>query len=318
MDVQEASNAAPAEPFILDRDSAVERVSRTETSALYALTLSDDLRIGEVPHGGYVLVVLLSAVADFFADRHPDPTTVSGFYLKPTSRNTPARVAVELIKAGRQYSVARAMLSQPDSDGSWTDRTMCIATFGDLEKESGPTRLLDISNPVAPRARCVRFDEPERKDTRMMVPFMRLLEDKVGDPDCPFPTPFNSTGRAESRVWIRSKDGRPVDWKTLVIQADATPVLFGYGLEFLTGGAQAWFPTVELSISFKARPSKGTSWLAQAVKCRALVNGRHENDVELYEEGPDGQDRLLAIAREIALVVPATWNLKRAERRAKL
>lgn len=100
-------------------------------------------------------------------------------------------------------------------------------------------------------------------------------------------------------MWVRSKDRRPVDWRWLVIQADATPVVFRYGLPFISKGEQAWFPTMELSISFKQRPRPGTEWIAQSCVCRTLMNGRHENDTELWDE----EGRLLAMSRETALVV---------------
>ena len=100
----------------------------------------------------------------------------------------------------------------------------------------------------------------------------------------------------------------------VVIQADATPVAFRYGNAFISNGIQAWFPTVELRIDFKSRAAPNTTWIAQSTICRALVNGRHENDVELWAE--DGT--LLAVAREMALIVPMAVNLRKGKKAAKL
>lgn len=241
--------------YILDRDSAVSLISRGNKTAEYSVNVSDELRIGEVPHGGYVLVTLLSAVAEYFRDtgKHPHPVSVTGYYLKATTRGTPGKISVEELKSGR-LSLARAVLSQPEADGKWTERTMCLATFGNLSQEKGPTRLLDLHNPVAPRDKCLpdpmiemmrsaaNQTGPDGKPR--MTANMRLLDEQLLDPFTPFPDPTKGdpvTGRAEARCWVRSRDGRPADWKSLVVYSDATPVVFRYGLDFICEGQQAWW-----------------------------------------------------------------------------
>ena len=226
--LEQSSLEAPQMPFILDRDSSVTLHSSGERTATYSLTLSDELRIGEVPHGGYVLVCLLTACAEYWlsaSGNHPEPISVTGYYIAATTRATEGRIKVDEIKRGR-YAVCRAVLSQPDATGKWTERTQCMATFGDMSKETGPTRLLDMKNPVPSRSICVadekrvellRRNAQDAKKANA-VPNMRLMEEQLHDPSLPFPAPTTTdevTGRAESRMWVRSRDDRPVDWKWL-------------------------------------------------------------------------------------------------------
>lgn len=200
--------------YILDRDSKVNCVSRTASGAEYTLTLSDELKIGAVPHGGYVLVCLLSACADFFGPTHPDPITVTGYYLAPTTAGWPAKIRVELIKKGR-YSLARAVLSQVAQGGNETQRTMCMATFGNLDKEEGPTRLLDLKNPVAPRATCVSSgefkaiasNEKDANNKPRMTANMRLLEEQLHDPEVPFPDIYTANPDSGRGGWLLPASG---------------------------------------------------------------------------------------------------------------
>lgn len=183
------------------------------------------------------------------------------------------------IKPGR-YSIAQVTALQNNAP-----TLVATVTFGDLSQENGPTRITDPE--VFPKV----------SDCQKGV-FGRPAPDSKGKPfigdkvDVVF-APLTTRDKAERRQWMRFKDGRHPDLISLGFFADAfMPILTNYGKDFL--GGEAWFPTMELNVQFRARPPQTPGrWIGQVVRSRFITNGRHEVDAELYDE--NGQ--LLAIAR---------------------
>ncbi|KND00106.1 uncharacterized protein SPPG_04448 [Spizellomyces punctatus DAOM BR117] len=287
--------------FDFDKVIAVKEVSRSPTSSVWKADISDEWMIGSVPHGGYILSVILSAASAHFAGNRPDPISINAYFLRPTAANVPAILTVTDIKAGR-YSIAQIITEQA---GIVTQ--FATVTYGNISEEQGPTRVIDPDR-LPPPSECFPGSFGRRapeapKDKPHIGQKVEVLRDSQ----------TLSTTKAERRQWIRFTDGRHPDLISLGFFADASgPLLTNFGKEWL--GGECWFPTMEINIQFRAKPSTTTPgrWIGQSVNSRFITNGRHEVDVELYDENGD----IVALARQMALVVPWERNLKNASNTA--
>ncbi|KAI9015140.1 thioesterase-like superfamily-domain-containing protein [Gaertneriomyces semiglobifer] len=282
-----------------DKVTSVHEIARTEGQSTWQGHISDEWMIGSVPHGGYVLSVILVACKAHFSTtgRHPDPISITAHYLKPSTPQVPCLITVTDLKPGR-LALAQFLVKQ----GAVTTLVGTV-TFGDLRAESGPSRI--TSKPAFPPVcACTKGVFGRVGGTQKSA-----IGDKVDVVTAP-----QVPDRAERQQWMRFSDGRQADAISLAFFADAyLPVLTNYGKEFL--GGDAWFPTMELNVQFKAHPASTSGrWVAQDIRTKYLVNGRHEVDAELWDE--DGN--LLAIARQMALVVSWERNAQNAQPPSKL
>jgi hypothetical protein len=100
----------------------------------------------------------------------------------------------------------------------------------------------------------------------------------------------------EARIegWARFADGRQPDAASLLLFADAFPPAV---LDLFPAG---WVPTLQYSVYVRARPGPG--WLQGSFRTRSMVGGLLEEDGELF----DGTGRLVALSRQLALLLPPT------------
>lgn len=264
--------------FAFDRDTATTSTG----SGIYRIEVSPDWNIGPNPNGGYVLALLVDAMARESGDTHPDPLTVTAHYLRPTSAGGSAEIAVDLVRRGRRHTHLEATLTQE------TERVRVLAVFGNLEEVSGQTVVRGAPPVLPPPDACAaRGSVPgpvmegmtfvDRFDTRLSptVGWVRGEQSEV----------------AEVCGWTRFADGRDPDTRSLPLFADAMPpAVFALG-------PTGWVPTIELTVHVRARPAPG--WLRARFETRFLVDGYLEEDGEIW----DSEDKLVAQSRQLAMLL---------------
>ncbi len=263
--------------YAFDQDTTVERLGPGE----FATHLSDRWNIGAMSNGGYVLAVVLAGVRQTL--EAPDPLSVTAHYLRPSTPG-PARVLVEVVKLGRQYSTVCGRLLQ---NGKETVRV--LATYGDLEAQSGPVHVFGRAPDLPPRQPSAT---PASGTALGFVPsaaasFAQRFEIR------PARTVFDALGPGEHPElagWLRFADGRRPDVHALPLIADAFPPVVFRVLP------QAWVPTIELTVHVRARPV--SEWLRCVFRTRFIFGGLLEEDGEIW----DDNGTLLALSRQLAAV----------------
>lgn len=257
-----------------DSDTAVEVAG----DGRYRADISDRWDIVGVPNGGYVLAVAVRALSA--ALPQPDPLTVTGHFLRPTSHGA-AHVDVDVLRVGRTTATGQASLVQ---DGR--QRLRVLAAFGDLSAIRGPTHLTHGPPALPPPSLCA--DHRGRLAQQMGALTERIdLRFAPGTPGWAHAAP---SGSAELAAWLRLADGRPADVLALPLLVDCfPPPIFELGV-------RGWIPTLELTCHVRARPAAG--WLRCAVRTRFVQEGLLDEEIEVW----DADDRLVALARQLALV----------------
>lgn len=266
----------PHEGSAFDTDTAVNAAG----DGRYDATISDRWDIVGVPNGGYTLAVAVRALAE--ALPQPDPLTVTGHFLRPASHG-PADIAVDVVRAGRSTATGRASLTQ---DGR--RRLQVLAAFGDLAARNGPTHLSAGPPRLPPPDACVDLQGELAREMGALTDRldMRFLP---GTPGWAHGAP---SGSARLSAWLRLADGRQPDVLALPLLVDCfPPPIFELGV-------RGWIPTIELTCHVRARPAPG--WLRCAVRTRFVQDGLLDEEIEVW----DTDDRLVALARQLALVPP--------------
>ncbi|MGH8928622.1 MAG: thioesterase family protein, partial [Acidimicrobiia bacterium] len=115
--------------FAFEADTAVE----ARGPGVYAANITDRWSIGGRPNGGYLMGIVLNALAHRLP--HPDPLTTTGHFVAPAEVGA-GEVEVTVIKQGRNLSTAQAVLRQ-----AGRDRLVVLSTFGDLGLGKGPIKV---------------------------------------------------------------------------------------------------------------------------------------------------------------------------------
>ncbi|HUO45945.1 MAG TPA: thioesterase family protein [Acidimicrobiia bacterium] len=248
------------------------------SDGLYQAEVSERWSIGGRPNGGYLMGIALNAL--ILESPHPDPLTATGHFLSAAEPG-PATVDVEMIKRGRSVSTARAVLRQNDRS-----RVELLATMGDLDGQTGPSRMLSAppdlaANLVSSQGRPAPHPIVERFEFALPAEQAQVAAGIV-DP---------AQERAEFAGKIRFADGMTPTMASLPLLVDAyPPAVFNLGL-------LGWTPTIELTVHARGRP-RG-QWQILRVYTRHLIGGLLEEDAELWNE--DGS--LVAQSRQLARVL---------------
>ncbi|MEU8247586.1 thioesterase family protein [Nonomuraea sp. NPDC048916] len=256
-------------------DEATQAIRVDETT--YDVCLDPGYAIGGPLNGGYLMAVILRAVADSSPFEHPVSTT-SQFHRAPTAG--PARVVVEQLKAGRTVAFTRATLVQ---DGvAQIESLVTTATLGDAQ----PAYAEEMGYVMPPPEECVKLPDPKPESNMTLNARMEMRFDPPtigwlnGEP----------TGRPESRAYFRMSEPQDPDPYVLALAVDALPpVVF-------SAGARGWAPTVDLTWHLRALPAPG--WLTLIGSGRLISDGWFDEDVEVW----DSAGRLVAQSRQLARV----------------
>jgi hypothetical protein len=240
--------------------------------------------IGAGINGGMLLAAAANALRLTFADTHPDPISISAYYVS-ASKGGAATFEAEVVRHGRSMSTGAVSLRQAE-DGRSVERVRALATYGDLAALPGDVHT-SASEPELPDVeRCVGTDLAPptfRKNAPLLDRFdLRLDPDTVGW------AVGKPTGRGVIRGWLKLADGREPDPLSLLLALDALPpVTFDLGLP-------GWTPTLELTAHVRAVPAPG--WLKVVHATRNYAGGLLEEDAEVW----DSTGRLVAQSRQLA------------------
>lgn len=259
-----------------DDETALEHTG----DGLWLGHLSPAWNIGENPNGGYLVSFVLNALGQTLP--HPDPVSVTTHYLRPGSPGVDCEIKVDVIRIGRSVSTARAMLSQ---DGK--DRLMVVAVFSDLSVSAGADADIAPPPPTLPAPDDCVQRSGDLQDFELGI--ASRLDVRL-DPSLARP---GEVGRAEMAGWVRFKDGREPDARSLLLFADSFPPS---PLGLL--GSVGWVPTIELTVHVRRRPCPG--FIQAHFKSDDLEGGRLIESGELW----DSEGNLVAVSRQLGLVVP--------------
>jgi hypothetical protein len=283
MTVGEIREAEP-QSYEYDRAIAVQPAG----DGTFTASLDPGWIVGGGLNGGYLLAVIGNAVKEHLAAAgHPDPYTVSAYYLS-ASRPGPATVRVEPLRTGRGTSTVRATLIQPDDTGHPVDRISVLATYGDLRRVDGDVRTTATPPVLPPPEECL-LSSLAPQEVKDFVPMLDRFACRV-DPACSGGALGRPSGKAFIQAWFELVDHRPIDPVALLTVVDILPpTTFEMGMP-------GWAPTLELTVHVRAVPAPGL--LRVRHETRNFAGGFFEEDCEVW----DAADRLVAQSRQLALV----------------
>lgn len=262
-----------------DRATSLDLIGK----ASYAVEITDRWRvIGGAPNGGYLATLVLRAMRMQLAARGldlPDPLTSTGHFVTAATPD-PARIDIEVVRTGKRHATLSGRLTQ---DGH--ERLRVLATFGNLDRATGPT--VETSGPppdLPPLQDCQ--PSPARVDAPLLRRFeLRFIPGTIGG------AVGEPSGEAIIGAWMRFADGRQPDALALPLFADALPPA-----ALNVSDAVLWIATVELTVHVRRRPVEG--WLRAQFETKLLLDGYLEEDGQLW----DADDNLVAISRQLAVM----------------
>lgn len=240
--------------------------------------VSDHYNIGPVPNGGYVMSLVLRAMAERLPGR--DPVTLTTHFLRP-AQVAPARIDVEIVKEAKRYATVRARLFQTDQEVATSLATFRLAPEPGANANASMRHVKGAPPALAPLESTVAV--PSNDFFRIGQQFdMRL------DPAVAGVLEGRASGTAETRGYVRFAGGREPDLVSLPLFADAAmPAVFGVL-------SPNHVPTIELTVHFRARPAAG--WLRFVFRTHFAFDGLLEEDGELW----DSTGQLVAQSRQLA------------------
>jgi len=254
-----------------DADTSVEATAAGE----YTAAVTERWHALAGPNGGYLLAICLQALREEMP--HPDPLVLSAYYLRPAQVG-PAGLRTESIRSGRRTSTGQVAMVQEGRE-----RMRALATFGDLGRSESRRLLLERPPVLPPPEDCSDF----ARGAIQHVSIADRIDYRF--PQMPGWVHGAPGGQQRMEFWMRLRDGREPDLLTLPLMVDAAPPVV---LDFdVTESA-----TVELTVQLRARPAPG--WLACRVTTRAVLNGLHDEDFEIW----DSAGTLVAQSRQLAVL----------------
>jgi acyl-CoA thioesterase len=259
--------------FELDRAVASTRTAE----GIHAVTVTDEWNTPNgTPNGGYVLALVLQAVAQ--ESPLPDPLSASITYFRPPATGD-AVVDVTALRIGKRVSTFEAVLSQADKPV-----VHAVVSFHDADA-TGDLQHVPHEAPAIPRPDdCLDVMSAVPLGT---VPILDRFDYRhEGVPGWMEAEP---SGDTSATFWVRLKDRRPIDALAAAVLVDAYPPVTSEIGELKSA-------TVQLTIHVRRRPA--TEWVLAHVVTRHVIDGYHDEDVELWDE--DG--RLFAQSRQLAIL----------------
>lgn len=261
--------------------SFAEATAVTGGPGTWEAELEEGWDILGVTNGGYIAAIATSAMEAETGGRRLISANAS--FVNP-ARSGPIEIHVEILKEGRNLTVARAKITKEGTDLVYT-----TGVFADPERPVDDSSLILGSPPeLPPPEECIRA-EPST-DARFAPPFVGKVDLRI-HPDDAASLMGARTGRPLIRGWFRLTDGEPLGPPAIVLAVDAfPPAIFNADI------AVGWTPTVDLTVQVREPAPAG--WLAGRLSSRFITGGMVEEDGEIW----DGSGNLVALSRQLALV----------------
>jgi acyl-CoA thioesterase len=283
------SSFAPISNF--DLDTSLEKIKDFH----YRGKVTDNFSVGDAPNGGYLMMMAIKAVKDSIGvQHHPDPLSVTAYYVSKAFENHPVDISVRIISNSRSSTTVSVAMSQ---DGGTKSEYMAV--FGNLSKTKGFSFNRKTALTLPPRNECVDATKILRKYGNH-VKLFRELEVFIPSNDPFISGLFKGKPGSEAllRTWVKLADGRNPCLSSLAFYADALPP------PVLNLKPSNWVPTLEYTVHFWSHPpvssSEEDSWLQGKFETVYSNNGMLYTDAEIWSH--DGKS-LLATARQLAKVL---------------
>ncbi|KAG1882656.1 thioesterase-like superfamily-domain-containing protein [Suillus subluteus] len=319
----------------------VSETSRCSETATYATELNGSWVIGSVPQGGYTLGQVVEACTRFQLETvHKDPIHVTAHFLRATNVG-PAEVRVSVQKIGKNFTNLSADLAQ----GGHIRLTSHLI-FGDLTPvPDGISRSLAAPSPYARRLPLLNHPSVAVRDRmRHTWRFHSLLSWSM-DHSILARNAMRSQTRADTEI-IGGGGAEWGAWCELTRTEDEikpSSIPF-FGDMFLNlpsllpdsepashGTLDCWFPTVTMTVEFKARIPSSQDYASRTVglysESRFLTDphGRHNAHVEVWtapsamgqgklEAGWRDKQYCIAVVDQMALTLPMDLNHRQGSR----
>ncbi|CCG83458.1 Putative uncharacterized protein [Taphrina deformans PYCC 5710] len=283
-----------------DFDAAIAVRATPSPKGHYQAELLRPWCIGAVPHGGYLLSVLLNAAKEHSKLLHKDlkqtdPIQMSVAFIVKAQVGS-ARVVVEELKIGRGYSNYRLSLQQQDEGGHWITCIHALIIMGSFAREVGP--VIPTTSYYVPRLEDCPEMEAVYSDFRAVAKNFKYWE------------PKDVKSPAVENHWLEFKDGRPMDLLAMALITDLmTPLPLR-----VCDNERGWYPTLSLDLQFKQAPKPGGLYTYLQAESDSIHNGRFDITTRCF----DADHKLIALARHSALMVSASRNLSKRSSRPKI
>jgi acyl-CoA thioesterase len=232
------------------------------------------------PLGGYVMAIVLRAMALAVADPGRTPRSATMHFLRVPAEG-PVTVRATVERGGRSLSTVSARLEQ---DG----RLLGLALAAYSVPWPGPGfDEAPIPEVAAPDER-QRIEGEFPRDRPPAFTERLSMQHRFGDP------PFSGSESGETGGWLGLLEERPVDALTIAICADAWFPAPWPRLDVLHPA-----PTIDLTIHFRSPLPLPDSLLLGRFRNRVVRDGFFDEDGELW--APDGT--LVAQSRQLGLLL---------------
>ena len=260
--------------YEFDQDTVVEQLAEGKFRGI----VDGGWNIGANPNGGYLISIANSAIQSGIT--HPDPVSMTTHFLRPGVGDEECDISVDIIRKGRTQTMVRATLSRQG-----VSRLEVMAVYSDLAEPIGVDGDITISEQeMRPPDDCI----PRTGDIQgLEIAIVDKLDIRV-QPELAIP---GESGIPEIAGWIRHRDGREPDVRSLLLFTDCFPPSPLGAL-----GPVGWVPSVELTIHARRRPAPG--WIKASLRSDDLYEGRMIESGCLW----DSAGALVAESRQLALV----------------
>lgn len=277
--------------YNFDKDSVIEKKGDLNFNTF----VTDRYSIGDAPNGGYLMYLAIMAAKNTI--EHPDPLSMTAYYVSKAVENESCDVSVRVIAKSRSSSTVHVTMSQ----GGIT-RSEYLGVFGNLEKAQGLTFSNKPILQLPVRSECMNATKILRKFGAALK-IANEFEVRVPHED-PFAYGFfqGKKGKLASlSCWVSFGDKRPPCLPSLAFFLDALPP------PVLNVRPTNWVPTLEYSVHFWAKPNftpdesnEENHWLRGKFETSFSQNGMLHTDGEVWSA--DGKT-LLATSRQLARVL---------------
>ncbi|KAH8807152.1 thioesterase-like superfamily-domain-containing protein [Xylogone sp. PMI_703] len=274
------------------------------SNTIYTADVKRDWCIGLIPHGGYLMSLVLQAVRWYFQDRHSalhqlDLITFHVEFLSKTAVGN-VSVSIQLLKTGRQFSTMRVNVIQKDE--AKNKHIVCLealVTQGNIAREVQGGGMELATRGLLDKASIPKREKCEKlvTDTRLYARRPALYKIEIYVPEgsdslCASPT----LGPSVREQWVRWAPGVGTGFciSSLAFLADCfRPLPEAYGI------TNSWFPTLSYGMEVKrAPPAGGWEWLYLKIEMGLCIGGRHDYAIVIADE----HGQVVAVSRHTALI----------------
>lgn len=242
----------------------------------FSATVDPRWALGGRANGGYLLAMLGRATAAIATQDHV--IAMSAVFVRSPGPGS-AVIDIEVMRAGRNTSQARARLSQ--DDGPCVEALVTLSTLASTQA---------YWTDGLPDPGATPFHEAFRLENSypgMDIPIFDQLDLRLDPASLGFGVGAPS-GAGELRGWLALPDGEPFDPCSLLFAVDAFPPAT---LDIERSG---WVPTLELTAYVRALPAPGPVRVLQ--KARLIDDGRVDEACFVW----DSTGRLVAQGTQLA------------------